>query len=147
MKYFKQTTARLNIMLSIALLLIACSAENGTGREEMGEDRNDEIGIDSKSATSETPIGNILANKRFESIEKQELGFGPDGVEMGHWVIYFSSSTFEWAYSDVVESGSYVLDEKQVVGQSGDRQILGEYDTDGDILTWDRIDYRPVENP
>lgn len=134
-------------MLSIALLLVACSVENGTGREYMGGDRNDEIGIDSKSPTSETPISNILANKRFESIEKQELGLGPDGVEMGHWVIYFSLSTFEWAYSDVAESGTYVLDGKRVIGQSGDREVLGEYDPDSDILTWDGTDYRPVETP
>lgn len=134
-------------MLSIALLLVACSVENGTGREYMGGDRNDEIGIDSKSPTSETPISNILANKRFESIEKQELGLGPDGVEMGHWVIYFSFSTFEWAYSDVAESGTYVLDGKRVMGQSGDREVFGEYDPDSDILTWDGTDYRPVETP
>ncbi len=66
---------------------------------------------------------------------------------MGHWVIYFSSSTFEWTYSDVAESGTYVLDGKRVKGQSGDRQILGEYDPDSDILTWDGTDYRYVETP
>lgn len=145
LRYFKQTTTGLNIMLSIALLLVACSAENGTGRESMGEDRNAGTGIDSNAPASETSIGNSLANKRFESVEKKETGLGPDGVEMGHWVINFSSSTFEWAYSDVVESGSYRLDGNQIVGQGGNRRILGEYDPDSGILTWDETDYRAAE--
>lgn len=145
MKFFKQTTTRLNSMLAIVLLLVACSAENGTGRENMGGDQNAAIGIDSHSPTSQTPLGSILANKRFESVEEKEIGLGPDGVAMGHWVIYFSTSTFEWTYSDVAESGTYVLDGKRVIGQSGDRQILGEYDPESGILTWEETDYKSVE--
>lgn len=135
----------LNIVLTITLMLSACTAENGTGRKHTGGDRNDEIGVDSKLQTGQAPIGNALSNKRFISIEKKELGLGPDGAEMGHWFVYFSSSTFEWVYSDVAQSGSYVLAGKRIVGQSGDHQILGQYDPDSGILTWDGTDYRSVE--
>ena len=136
-----------NIVLTTMLILSACTAEDDTGREHTGRDRNDEIGVDSKLPPSQAPIGNALTNNRFMSIEKKELGLGPDGAELGHWIIYFSSSTFEWAYSDVAESGTYVLDGKGVVAQSGDRQILGQYDPDSGILTWDGADYRSVEAP
>ncbi len=139
-----KTTAS-DIVLSMVLILSACTAENHTGREYTAEDRNGKAGIDSKSPTSETPIGYTLANKRFMSVDKKETGLGPNGVEMGHWFIDFSSSTFEWTYSDVVASGSYVLDEKHVVGQSGDRQILGDFDPSSGILTWDGSDYRIVD--
>jgi hypothetical protein len=142
-----QKTTALNIVLAMTLILSACTAEDDTGREHTGGDRNDDIGVDSKPRTSEASIGHALTNRRFMSIEKQELGLGLDGAEMGHWVIYFSSSTFEWAYSDVAESGTYVLNGKRVMGQSGDREILGEYDPDSDILTWDGTDYRSVETP
>lgn len=137
----------LNVVLTTTFMLSACTAEDDTGRDHTRGDRNGEIEVDSKLPASQAPVGHALTNKRFLSIEKRDLGLGPGGAEMGHWVIYFSSSTFEWAYSDVAESGTYVLDGNRVAAQSGDRQILGEYDPDSGILTWDGTDYRFVKAP
>ena len=67
--------------------------------------------------------------------------------EIGHWFIDFSTSTFEWTYSDVSESGTYILEGKEVVGHSNGREFPGEYDPDSGILTWERADYRSVEAP
>ena len=161
-----QNTAALTIVLTMALMLSACAAEYDSGREYRGEDPNsageeplpgsadpdnrptaNEIEVDANPPISEARIGNALSDKGFMSIDERETGLGPDGPDIGHWFIYFSSSTFEWVYSDVSESGTYTLDGNQVVGQSTDRRIVGEYDPDRGVLTWDGTDYSALEAP
>jgi len=140
----RQKITALGIVLTMTSILSACAAEDDTGREPMRGIPDDETGVDAKLPTSEAPIGNALSTRRFVSIEKQEAGLGPDGAEVGHWFIDFSTSTFEWAYSDVSESGTYVLIGKEVIGHSGGREFHGEYDPDSGILTWDGVEYRLV---
>ena len=156
MRHTSQKTTALSIVLTMILILSACAAEDDTEQEYTGGDpksADDKLlprpaGPGDSYAGDEARdalIGSDLANKRFMSIEKKEIGLGPDGPEIGHWSIYFSSSTFQWDYSDVAESGTYVLEGKEVIGQTSDRKIFAEYDPASGVLTWDGTDYRSVE--
>lgn len=57
---------------------------------------------------------NVFANasqaiegKTFCSLEKGEIGLGPEGVVYDYWTISFNKGILKWHYSDIKEAGHY----------------------------------------
>lgn len=85
---------------------------------------------------------------RFESLTKQECGLTPDGTASCHWHVTLdlfdkSRSTYEWQYSDVVESGAVSCTGRQIDVVEGPRGAgsIGVYDDASGELTWNGIVY------
>ena len=88
-----------------------------------------------------------LSGKRFRSVEKHEVGLGPDGKPaLGYWHLAFRGGGFTWHHSDVTESGAYQYDEKTAMltgaPRSGKLTYEGTYDPKTGILTWEKKKYQ-----
>ena len=82
----------------------------------------------------------------FESLDALDCGLGPDGIVYCPWdLLLHANGSFEWYYSDVVESGSWTCDGEIVTGTGvGGRSIPGSFDVGTELLTWDGIDYSEI---
>jgi hypothetical protein len=58
----------------------------------------------------------LIASSEFRSIDKYEIGLGPNGEVMGYWSVRLQNDTavsnrgqgtFEWHHSDVSETGTF----------------------------------------
>jgi len=102
-----------------------------------------------------TPPGppcEALGESTFRSIEQQPGGPAPEGESSAfHWRVRFSEGEYSYTHTDVVESGTYTC-----TGEGGtatieaspdatDETHTGTYDADSGVLTWDGVEYRPVE--
>jgi len=96
---------------------------------------------DSSEVTSQDALVAKYAGATFVSAEQLEVGETANGgLAMGHWTVSFTADTVTWAYSDVVEVGtySYVDGVKPVANFSG-REIA--FSGDGVSVTWDSRQY------
>ena len=83
----------------------------------------------------------LIAGMTFRSVTEHECGRG--GL-MCRWSIAFMTSTFDWTYSDIGESGTYTCSGAMVTGHgAGSRTIAGQYDAASQTLTWDGVAYTP----
>jgi hypothetical protein len=82
-------------------------------------------------------------NERFRSINQYEVGPIPEGgVAYGYWWVIFSDNTVEWAYSDIVETGTFTCENGIINASINNREIEASYDEGSEILTWDGIEYK-----
>lgn len=89
----------------------------------------------------------FISNSTFRSINQYEVGLGPNGPAMGYWGITFQGNTFDWSYSDVVESGTYTCKSNVLQAKLSNRSIAVHYDGKQEILTWDGIEYKRISPP
>lgn len=88
----------------------------------------------------------LIKNSQFRSIEKKEIGLGPDGLAMGYWGVSFSGNEVIWRHSDVAETGIYscsgnIINVKLTLG--GAFKVSYE----GNVLRWQGDDYvKLIEN-
>ena len=80
---------------------------------------------------------NLISNSAFRSINKYEVGLGPNGPAMGYWSIQFQKGvtlsdygepTFQWSHSDFHESGSYACKNNVLQVKFLNRSITAYYD-------------------
>ena len=88
---------------------------------------------------------NIISNSVFRSVDKHEVGLGPNGPAMGYWSITFQSGNFQWHHSDVVESGTYTCTENILQAKLYNRTVTANYDINRKALIWDGVEYKRGE--
>ena len=86
-----------------------------------------------------------LAGLSFQSIDERECGLAPpdSGAALCHWGIRFTdATTFTWAHSDYVESGTYTCGANTITAQTQTRGTLTAI-VDPAIwrFTWDGVVY------
>src|SRR3989344_7863587 len=108
----------------------------------------DENNNSGSSNNSEDDACEEISDETFRSIEQYENGLGvyennsSTFLMRGYWRISFKNGEFSWQVSDTVQVGPYVCDGKSIVGPIiNGRKLVGEYNVDKDILTWDGKEY------
>jgi hypothetical protein len=98
------------------------------------------------------PPCETIEGTTFRSIETQPGGPAPDEESTAfHWQVRFGDGEYSYTHTDVVETGSYscaVTDGDATVDASAsatDVTYTGTNDPESSVLTWDGIQYRPVE--
>jgi hypothetical protein len=88
--------------------------------------------------------GDPLSGKRFKSVDKLEMGLGPNGVVKGHWSITFKDGKYSWRWSDVSTAGRYQIDAAtgKITASGFKMEIEGEYDAKTGSLTWNKVKYQ-----
>ena len=86
-----------------------------------------------------------LEGRRFESVAELECGRTPNGVGTCKWTLMFNtrddaSSTFQWAYSDVGESGMIECHGASINSLTA-RPIAGSFDAVTGKLVWEGQTY------
>lgn len=83
-----------------------------------------------------------ISNSNFISVEKH-AGVGPT---MYNWRVEFNQSKqrYTWSHSDFADSGSFTCNNNILQAGLGGTElfIVGSYDVNQEILTWDGIAYR-----
>ena len=82
-----------------------------------------------------------IEGQTYYSVEQYECGQGPGGTEMCNWTISFSSSNFDWSFSDIVSSGTYACEGADITAMTTGNEFFGTLSVDG-ILTFNEIDYQ-----
>ncbi|MBA3392008.1 MAG: hypothetical protein H0T89_05155 [Deltaproteobacteria bacterium] len=82
-----------------------------------------------------------LEGRRFQSVNELECGRTPDGVALCRWTLTVTSrddasSSFQWSYSDVGESGQLECHGATVTSVGGMRAISGTFDAATQKLVW-----------
>jgi hypothetical protein len=86
-----------------------------------------------------------LEDRRFESVNDLECGLTPNGVALCKWSLVFSyrdeaSSSFQWSYSDVGESG-HVECHGATITSLTQRPINATFDPVSQKLVWEGQTY------
>jgi len=81
-----------------------------------------------------------LERRRFSSVEVHECGLSPDAAEpaLCNWMVAFNDGRYEWAHSDVSETGTYACEDGTITTEVG---LMGSYDLGRGILVWDGFEY------
>jgi hypothetical protein len=98
--------------------------------------------------TSAFGLCNDIKGVKFRSLEKAEIGLGPNGPGLGYWSIEFSSDgIFKWQHSDVWETGRFVCKDRIINAFiSSGRKLSASYIPEKQrLLIWEGKEYRPVE--
>jgi len=139
-------------VLMIGLVLLSgclVSSETGNDNSEPIENENANNSVnENENENSSTDACEALEGKSFRSVELLNCGLGPpDAPEpLCHWPISFAEGQFEWMYTDIAESGTYTCQGLEVLGLgAGDRDLVGSYDSQTGILTWDGVQYEEEE--
>jgi hypothetical protein len=93
--------------------------------------------------------GESVDGDKFESVERVEMGLGPNGAVKGNATISFDANQYVWRHSDLHCVGSYEIDgdvivaEMKIPCQTYGKTIRAKLD--GDRLDWGGVAYRRVE--
>jgi hypothetical protein len=135
--------------------------ESASGEENIGvigdsfesfEDEVDEVDGGTEEAEYILDDCEFFSNSTFRSVNKYEGGLMPNGsVEMIYWNIYPKGGNMispykwagelDWAYSDVIEGGSYICQFGILRAEFFDYSIFASYDADREILMWDTVEF------
>ncbi len=86
-----------------------------------------------------------MAVGTYLSLEEYECGLSPDGVEMCQWSVSLEfSGEYVWMYSDIGEGGNFACKDG-VITLDNAPSHEASLDPETGILTWDGIQYGPVE--
>lgn len=135
---------RLLVVFVSLLVLLACRQTEPASTPT--------VPVPTQPATSEAPStplsADALAGKRFVSVEEREVGLGPEGPEMGRWILDFGADNVAWLYSDVSEQGPYELrPDGTIIAQLGpDGEIEATYDAARDRVRWNGMWYERSSN-
>ena len=143
--------------VATALALGGCTkgddgASEGSGSTGGGGGSGTSSGTSASSGTSDgSSTGavdpcSLLAGATFTSVDALECGLGPNGVELCHWTISFTASTYEHSYSDVQDSGTYSCAGGVITSQSSAFDLPaggGTIDAEGGLL-WGMVAYLPI---
>lgn len=88
---------------------------------------------------------NFISDSTFRSVNKYEVGLGPNGPAMGYWSITFQKGNFQWHHSDVVESGSYLCKNNILQAKLYTRSVTANYDINRKALIWENVEYSKVD--
>lgn len=141
----------------IVLVLIVISAL-GYFFTKQQEKPAEKINLEQTSTpapVSNIPVQNVASNSSdscesvnnstFRSVNKYEVGLGPNGPVMGYWNIVFENDKFEWQHSDFGTSGTYTCKDNILQVSTSSFPISANYDASKNILVWDNIEYKKVK--
>ncbi len=87
----------------------------------------------------------LIAGRTFVSVNQMECGLGANGVVTRcNWRVSFTDGMYSWAYSDVIEAGSYSCDGATITtarSVASTTPLLGWLDYQTGQLTWDGATY------
>ena len=88
----------------------------------------------------------LIAGNTFVSVNQMECGLGANGVVTRcNWRVSFTTDgIYSWAYSDVIEAGSYACDGATITttrSVASTTTLLGWLDFQTGQLTWDGATY------
>ncbi len=83
-----------------------------------------------------------IKNKSMKSVNKYEVGLGPNGEVLGYYYIKFGQTDFGWTHSDVYQEGTFACKDNVVEGSSNRDSYKGMYNNDRRILLWEGIEYQ-----
>lgn len=111
--------------------------------------------LNSQIGPNNSDFCTLFSNSTFRSVDKHEVGLGPNGAEMGYWSIQFQEgttlsdygqSTFEWNHSDFSESGFYSCKNNLLNAKSeSGGPISTSYDFNQELLDWDGVKYQRLK--
>ncbi len=87
-----------------------------------------------------------LEGASWQSVTQLECGLGPNGPELCNWHLTFSTETldasrFDWAHSDVEQSGTVSCQDHTIVSTNGDATLTGTFDPAANTVTWVDVMY------
>jgi len=90
-----------------------------------------------------------LEGRRFESVNTLECGLTPDGPAPCKWSVTFAirddaSTSFQWSYSDVGETGTIECHGVTINSLPGSRSVTATYDPATQKLVWQGEAYTPA---
>lgn len=137
---------RITHTVSVLLIVLGTGCGGGTSVPndtiQAGTPNNESIDAgngDNRPANSQELIAKY-AGATFVSVDTLEVGPTATGVAMGNWLVRFNTDTVEWQYSDVVEVGTYSVDETTgPVAEFNGREV--PFSGNGTSLTWDSRTY------
>jgi hypothetical protein len=120
-----------------ATALLACSGSSGGGSNQNSLQSGDAC--------------LIAPDARFRSVEKYEVGLGPNGPVMGYWTVVFEpNNRLRWHWSDIEEHMTYACEGAIVIAAAHGRQVTGIYDDTGvagEVLMFDGKQYVAGDPP
>ena len=98
----------------------------------------------------EDPTCDSLRGARFRSRVVVPAGLGPDGPEIGHQFVSFSSEglRYEWTREDMTFTGDYSCDRGKIQAAGAPftdgKPFFGVLDPKTDVLTWGELEFERV---
>lgn len=95
--------------------------------------------------------GTELIGRRFRSVERREIGLGPEGEVLGYWYLTFHSESVTWDHSDMQMTVGYRLRPNGAItadflSESDHRDsIAGDFHFDENRIFWQQQWYEAVE--
>lgn len=114
-------------------------SSTGEGSSDAGSSGSGGSGSETGGSDTSAPADacDTIDGKTYTSLEQMECGLGPMGPVPCNWTITFTAGDWEWAYSDVIETGTYTCSGNDIDGGT----YGGSLDPTTGILTWEGAEY------
>lgn len=87
-----------------------------------------------------------LEGASWQSVTQGECGLGPNGPVFCTWELTFSTDTldtsrFDWAHSDVGQSGTVHCRDNAIISADAAAMTMGTFDLAANTVTWVDVTY------